>query len=226
MGLYLIFIIPALVLSLYAQVKVKTTFKRYAKVRSAKGITGAEVAATLLRRNGLGGSVKIQPVAGSLSDNYNPVNHTLNLSETVYGQSSIAALGVAAHECGHAIQHAKAYGPLTLRHRLVPITNIASGAAFPVILLGFLLYSADLILVGVIAFSLVVLFHLVTLPVEFNASRRAVVQLNEAGMITAQESPMVEKVLKAAALTYVAAAFSAIANLLYYLLIFSGMRDD
>ncbi|MDO4541007.1 MAG: zinc metallopeptidase [Syntrophomonadaceae bacterium] len=226
MGLYLIFIVPALLLTLYAQLKVKTTFKRYSKVPSSRGITGAEAAATLLRRNGLSSVVKVQQVGGNLSDHYNPVNHTLNLSQTVYGQNSLAAIGVAAHECGHAIQHQQAYGPLALRHRLVPITNFASGLSFPIILLGFIFYSADLVLVGVIAFSLVVLFHLVTLPVEFNASRRAVAQLSEAGLLTAQESPGVEKVLRAAALTYVAAAFSAIANLLYYLLIFAGMRDD
>ena len=219
---YLIFILPALILSIYAQLKVKSTFNRYSKVRSSRGISGAEVATTILRRNGMSGQVGVEPVAGSLSDHYDPTTHKVRLSETVYDNNSIAAIGVAAHEVGHAIQHHESYGPLELRHRIVPIANFASGASFPVLLLGFFMQSLDLIMVGVILFSAVVVFHLVTLPVELNASRRAVAQLSSSGIISGTEVPMVKKVLGAAALTYLAATLSSSATLLYYLMIFTG----
>ncbi|MDD2509729.1 MAG: zinc metallopeptidase [Syntrophomonas sp.] len=224
--IYLIFILPALILSFYAQFKVKSTFSKYSKVRSARAYTGADVATAILRRNGMSGQVAVEAVAGSLSDHYDPSARTVRLSEDVYGSNSIAAIGVAAHEVGHAIQHNLQYGPLELRHKMVPVTNFASSASFPILLLGFFLQISDLIFVGIILFSSVVLFHVVTLPVEFNASRRAVVQLAETGLVSDEEVPMVKKVLGAAALTYVAAALSAIANLLYYLLIFMGSGDD
>jgi len=223
---YFIFIIPALLISLYAQFKVKTTFKKYSQVRSTRGTTGAEAASVLLSRNGLGGLVPIKPIAGSLSDNYDPRSHTLNLSETVYGSNSIAAIGVAAHEVGHAIQHNEQYGPLQLRAAIVPITNFASSASFPILLVGMWMNSLNLILAGIILFSAVVIFHIVTLPVELNASHRAVLQLTEAGLISSDEVPMVKRVLGAAAFTYLAATFMAIANLLYYVMIFMGNRDD
>ncbi len=219
---YLIFILPALILSIYAQIKVKSAFKRYSQVRSSRGMTGVDVANTILRRNGMSGQVAVEPIAGELSDHYDPTSHKVRLSETVYGSNSIAAIGVAAHEVGHAIQHHESYGPLELRHRIVPITNFASGASFPVLLLGFFLNSLDLIMVGILLFSAVVVFHLVTLPVELNASRRAVAQLSSSGLIADTEVPMVKKVLGAAALTYLAATLSAIATLLYYLMIFAG----
>lgn len=222
---YLIFILPALLLSLYAQFKVKSTFNRYSNVRSSRGMNGAEAANTILRRNGLASTVKIEPVRGSLTDHYDPRVKALRLSETVYGSNSISAIGVAAHEVGHAIQHQQQYGPLTLRHKLVPITNFASSASFPILLLGFIMNIADLVMIGIVLFSAVVLFHVVTLPVELNASNRAVVQLSEAGIINSSEVPMVKKVLGAAALTYLAATLSAIANLLYYLAIFGGSDD-
>lgn len=221
---YLIFILPAFILSIYAQFKVKSTFNKYSNVRAARSITGADVANMILRRNGMS-HVNVEPVRGSLTDHYDPTTRTVRLSETVYGSNSIAALGVAAHEVGHAIQHSQQYGPLELRHRLVPITNFASAASFPILLLGFIMYSADLIFLGIILFSAVVLFHVVTLPVELNASRRAVLQLSEAGIISNQEAPMVKKVLSAAALTYLAATLSAIANLLYYVMIFMGNNE-
>lgn len=221
---YLIFILPAFILSIYAQFKVKSTFNKYSNVRAARSITGADVANMILRRNGMS-HVNVEPVRGSLTDHYDPTTRTVRLSETVYGSNSIAALGVAAHEVGHAIQHSQQYGPLELRHRLVPITNFASAASFPILLLGFIMYSADLIFLGIILFSAVVLFHVVTLPVELNASRRAVLQLSEAGIISRQEEPMVKKVLSAAALTYLAATLSAIANLLYYVMIFMGNNE-
>jgi len=222
---YLIFILPALILSIYAQIKVKSTFKRYSQVRSSRGMSGVDVATTILRRNGMSGQVAVEAVAGSLSDHYDPTAHKVRLSETVYGSNSIAAIGVAAHEVGHAIQHHESYGPLELRHRIVPVTNFASGASFPVLLLGFFLNSMNLIMVGIILFSAVVVFHLVTLPVELNASRRAVAQLSSSGLITGGEVPMVKKVLGAAALTYLAATLSSIATLLYYLMIFAGGDD-
>jgi len=219
---YLMFILPALILSIYAQIKVKSTFKRYSQVRSSRGMSGVDVANTILRRNGMSGQVAVEPVAGELSDHYDPTSHKVRLSETVYGSNSIAAIGVAAHEVGHAIQHHESYGPLELRHRIVPITNFASGASFPVLLLGFFLNSLNLIMVGILLFSAVVVFHLVTLPVELNASRRAVAQLSSSGLISGTEVPAVKKVLGAAALTYLAATLSAIATLLYYLMIFAG----
>ena len=222
---YLIFVLPAFLLSLYAQFKVKSTFNRYSNVISTRGYKGAEVAAALLRNNGMSGSVAIEPVRGSLTDHYDPSTRVVRLSETVYGSNSISAIGVAAHEVGHAIQHQQQYGPLELRHKIVPVTNIASSASMPILLVGLIFYNTNLILLGIILFSAVVLFHLVTLPVELNASRRAVAQLSAAGVITNAEVPMVKKVLGAAALTYVAAAIAAIANLLYYLLIFASSDD-
>lgn len=225
MSNYFLFIIPALILSIYAQFKVKSTFNKFSQVRSSRGMTGAEVAGTILRRNGLA-SVAIEPVRGSLSDHYDPATHAVRLSETVYGSNSIAAIGVAAHEVGHAIQHQQEYGPLVLRHRMVPVTNFASSASFPILLVGFFMNSLDLVLIGILLFSAVVLFHVVTLPVELNASRRAVAQLSEAGIIVGDEIPMVQKVLGAAAFTYLAATLAAVANLLYYLTIFAGGSDD
>jgi Zn-dependent membrane protease YugP len=223
---YFIFIIPAFLISLFAQFKVKMTFKKYSQVMSSRGTTGAQAASVLLQRNGLGSSVPIKKIAGSLSDNYDPGSHTLNLSETVYGSKSIAAIGVAAHEVGHAIQHNEHYGPLELRHTIVPITNFASSASFPILLVGMWMNSMNLIMAGIILFSAVVIFHIVTLPVELNASHRAVVQLTDSGMISSDEVPMVKSVLGAAAFTYLAATFMAIAKLLYYVMIFMGNRDD
>lgn len=222
---YLIFMIPAILLSLYAQFKVKSTFARYSQIRSSRGYTGANIAEALLRKNGISGKVAVEPVAGSLTDHYDPVSRKLRLSENVYGSTSIAAIGVAAHECGHAIQHSERYSPLELRHKLVPVTNFASSASFPILMIGFLMNNLNFVFLGIILFSAVVLFHVVTLPVELNASRRAVAQLSEAGLLAYDEVPMVKSVLSAAALTYLAATISAIANLLYYLAIFSG-RDD
>lgn len=222
---YLLFILPALALSLFAQFKIKSTFEKYSQVRSQRGITGREAAATILRRNQMGG-VAIEAVAGSLSDHYDPRTQVVRLSETVYGSSSLAAIGVAAHESGHAIQHQQHYGLLQLRHSIVPISNFASSASFPILFLGFILQIPDLILGGIILFSLVVLFHVVTLPVEINASQRAVAELSSAGLVSSDEVPAIKRVLGAAALTYLAATISAVSNLLYYLMIFTGGNDD
>lgn len=221
---YLVFILPALLLSVYAQFKVKSTFNKYSSVRSMKGITGRDVAVNLLRNNGIN-QVNVEAIRGSLTDHYDPAAHVLRLSETVYGNDSIAAIGVAAHEVGHAIQHQQGYTPMTIRQKIVPVTNFASTASFPILLIGMVFASSNLIMIGILLFSAVVLFHIVTLPVEFNASNRAVLQLSQIGLISNEEVPMVKKVLSAAALTYVAAALSAIANLLYYIMIFSGSDD-
>ncbi len=217
---FLIFILPALLLSIYAQYKVNSTFKKYSEVRSARGNTGADVAKTILRRNNL--SVGVEPVAGNLSDHYDPLSRTVRLSESVYKSSSISAIGVAAHEVGHALQHRDHYGLLEIRHKLVPVTNFSSSAAFPILLVGFFLNNLGLVWLGIILFSVVVLFHLVTLPVEINASRRAVIMLSENGLVSAGELSGVKNVLGAAALTYLAATLSAVSSLLYYLLIFTG----
>lgn len=223
--LYLAIMLPFILISVYAQIKVNTTFKQYSQVRSSRGVTGAQAATTLLSRNGLS-SVKVEPIGGSLSDHYDPSTGIVRLSESVYGSNSIAAVGVAAHEVGHAVQHKEKYGPLELRHAIVPVTSFASNASYFIILLGFILNNMGWLLAGIILFSAVVLFHLVTLPVELNASRRAVLQLSEAGLITNQEVPMVKKVLGAAAFTYLAAVLSSIATLLYYIMIFAGSSDD
>ncbi len=221
---YLLFIIQALVLSMYAQFKVKATFEKYSKVESRRGISGREAAQTILRRNQLG-NVAVEAVGGSLSDHYDPNAQAVRLSEPVYGSTSISAIGVAAHESGHAIQHGQRYGLLELRHSIVPATNFASSASFPILLIGFVMRSPGLILAGIVLFSLVVLFHVVTLPVEIDASRRAVAELGASGLVGHDEIPMVKKVLGAAALTYLAATLSAISNLMYYLLIFMGGDD-
>jgi Zn-dependent membrane protease YugP len=218
---YLIFILPALILSIYAQFKVKSTFKKYSSVKSMKGISGRDIAYNILRNNGIN-NVNVEPIRGELTDHYDPMAYKVRLSETVYDNNSIAAIGVAAHEVGHAIQHQQGYKPLEIRHKIVPVTNFASAASFPILLIGLIFASGDLIMVGILLFSAVVLFHIITLPVEFNASHRAVLQLSQTGLISHDEVPMVKKVLGAAALTYVAAALSAVASLLYYLAIFSG----
>ncbi|KUG03782.1 putative metal-dependent peptidase [hydrocarbon metagenome] len=221
---YLIFILPALLLSIYAQYKVSATFKKYSQVRSSRGTTGADVAGTILRRNNM--NIRVEPVAGSLSDHYDPRSKVVRLSESVYGSDSISAIGVAAHEVGHALQHRDRYGLLEIRHKLVPVTNFSSSASFPILLIGFFLNNLGMVYLGIILFSVVVLFHLVTLPVELNASRRAVALLSENGLVSGAELPGVKSVLGAAALTYLAATLSAVSSLLYYLMIFTGGSDN
>lgn len=222
---YFAIMLPFIIIAIYAQIKVKTTFNRYSKVKSSRGITGAQAASELLSRNGLS-RVRVEPIGGSLSDHYDPSSGVVRLSETVYGNNSIAALGVAAHEVGHAVQHQQKYGALEIRNSIVPVTNFASSASYFVILAGIILQSADFMLIGIILFSAVVFFHVITLPVELNASRRAVFQLRDTGLITTEEVPMVKKVLGAAAMTYLAAVLSSIATLFYYIMMFSGGSDD
>jgi Zn-dependent membrane protease YugP len=226
--LYLIIIAPGLLLSLWASFRVKSAFNKYSKVRSARGLTGAEAAGEMLRYAGLS-DVKIVPTSGILSDNYNPLTKTLSLSEEVYGSNSIAAVGVATHEAGHALQHANHYAPMWIRSALVPTASIGSGIGYFVMVMGLIFHSLNMVLAGAILFSCVLLFQLVTLPVEFDASHRAKVKIVEDGIITAQEREGVDRVLNAAALTYVAAAISTLLTLLYFLMragLLGGRRDD
>jgi Zn-dependent membrane protease YugP len=223
MGAYLLFMLPALLLSLWASFRTKSAFNKYSRVRTARGLTGAQAAQEMLQRAGIV-DVKIVPSHGFLSDHYNPVNKTLALSQPVYDSPSVAAVGVACHEAGHAIQHAVGYKPLWLRSTLVPMASIGSTVSYIVILLGLLLLrSPQMVYFGAALFSAVVLFQLVTLPVEFDASARAKRLAVENGIVLAQEREGMDRVLNAAALTYVAAAISSIMTLLYYLSLANGM---
>ena len=222
-----ILVLAGAVISLIASARVKSTFRKYSGVRSMTNMTGAQAAQRILNNAGIY-DVRVSHVAGSLTDHYNPGNKTLNLSDSVYGSASVAAIGVAAHECGHAIQHQQGYAPLHFRSALVPVANFGSAAAWPLIILGIIFGGAGSLLcrVGIIFFSAAVLFQLVTLPVEFNASRRAVRIVGDIGILSEQELPYTKKVLKAAALTYVAGAAAAILQLLRLLILFSGKSRD
>jgi Zn-dependent membrane protease YugP len=221
--MYLLFALPGLLLSLWASWKVKSSFARYAGVPSRRGISGAELAHRLLVEHGAP-DVQIEGVHGSLVDHYDPRNRVLRLSSDVYSSRSISALGVAAHEAGHAIQHAQGYGPIHLRAALVPVANLGSGLGFWLFFIGALLVGAmpklgnGMIIGGLGLFSFFVLFTLVTLPVEFDASRRAILALEQGGYLDEEELVGARRVLRAAAWTYVAAALSAIMQLLYLLL--------
>ncbi len=225
--LYYMMLGPVLLLSLFATFKVKSTFNRYSKVPSASGMTGADVAVEILRRNGLPGVTVVQ-TQGFLSDHYDPVKKVVRLSPNVFQSNSLAAIGVAAHETGHAIQHAKAYSPLALRNAMVPVANIGSTLSWIIIFAGFILGIMGLAKVGVVLFSAVVFFQLVTLPVELNASSRAKEMLLSYGLLSEAEMTGVRKVLSAAAMTYVAAAVSSVVTLLYFLIRLGilGGRDD
>ena len=231
MGYYMdptwIFVIIGAMLSMAASARVNSTFNKYSKVRSMSGMTGAEAAKRLLNSQGIY-DVQVRPVSGRLSDHYDPRTKTVNLSDSIYGSTSVAAIGVAAHECGHAMQDNTGYVPLRLRGAIVPVANIGSNAALPIILLGFFISGAGspLVNIGLILFSLAVLFQLVTLPVEFNASRRAVVLLGEVGIMGDEELSQTRKVLGAAALTYVAALAATVLQLLRLVILFGGRRDN
>ncbi len=215
--MYLLFIAPTFLLSLFASFKTKSAFKKYSKVPVATGLTGAQAAEEMLRRSGIN-DVAIVPTRGFLSDHYNPTNKKLALSEAVYGSRSVAAVGVACHEAGHAIQHATAYGPLKLRSALVPTVGIGSNIGYFLMLIGLFMASSQMVLFGALLFSAVVFFQLVTLPVEFDASARAKRRVVEYGLVGPGQERGVASVLNAAALTYVAAAASSIMTLLYFLL--------
>ncbi len=223
-----ILVLVGAVICMAASARVKSTFNRYSTVRSRSGLTGREAAEQILRRNGIY-DVQVIHIPGNLTDHYNPSKKTLGLSDTVYNSSSVAAIGVAAHECGHAVQHATGYAPLSIRGALVPVANIGSTAAWPLIIIGLLLngqMSAMLINLGILLFSAAVLFQIVTLPVEFNASGRAVKVLETSGMLYPEEVGSVKKVLGAAALTYVASAAAIILQLLRLIIIAGGRRRN
>lgn len=221
-------VIIGVVICMLASARVKTTFSRYSTMRNSRGMTGAEAAQKILNNSGIY-DVRIERVAGQLTDHYDPRNKVLRLSDATYGQTSVAAVGVAAHECGHAIQHAKGYAPLQFRSALVPVANFGSTIAWPLIVFGMFISGKSsmlLINLGILAFSLAVLFQIATLPVEFNASSRAVRILADTGMMQGEEIVATKKVLKAAALTYVASAASAILQLLRILILTGGRRRD
>lgn len=224
---YILVVIGA-VICMIASARVKGTFNKYSQLRSMSGMNGAQVAQRVLQAAGIY-DVQVRHVSGSLTDHYDPRTKTVNLSDPVYNATSVAALGVAAHECGHAIQHAKSYAPLSIRSALVPIANFGSMLAWPVILIGLLFKtrSSGLIIdIGILLFSAAVLFQLVTLPVEFDASRRALVMLRTQGILADDELRYTRRVLKSAALTYVASAAAAILQLLRIILITNGRRRD
>jgi len=216
-------LIPALLFALYAQYKVRSTYEYYSQMASARGMTGGEVARQLLNHNRLY-DVEVEETSGWLSDHYDPRTRRLRLSSGIYRSRSIAALGVAAHEVGHAIQHGMGYLPLKIRHGLFPVANLGSTLALPLFFIGFLFSSPKLMDIGIILFSGAVLFQVVTLPVEFNASRRALYQLRAGGYLAEDEIPSARKVLNAAALTYVAATAVAVLHLIRLLLL-RGSRD-
>ena len=222
-----ILVMIGVVICLLASAKMNSTFSKYYRVRSHSGMTGKEAAEALLHREGIY-DVRVEYVAGNLTDHYDPRSKVLRLSDATYQQTSVAAIGVAAHECGHAIQHARGYAPLSIRSALVPGANFGSSIAWPLIIIGLIMNSqtSQLFLnLGVIAFSMAVLFQIVTLPVEFNASRRALKILGNTGMLYPDEVRETRKVLTAAALTYVAGAASAILQLLRLIMISNSRRD-
>ena len=223
---YIVLVLPAVILSIWASARVNSTFERYSKKISMRGMTGAEAARRVLASNGVTG-VGIERTRGHLTDHYDPRNNTIYLSDSVYDNTSCAAIGVAAHEAGHAVQYAKRYAPIYVRAAIIPITNIGSKLAMPLILLGLVLMSfAESYIVlayaGVACFGLSTLFQLVTLPSEFNASRRAIAAIDNCGLLDGEEIKGAKKVLSAAAMTYVAALAVSLAQLLRLLLIVSG----
>ena len=223
-----ILVLIGVVICMAASAKMNAAFRKYARFQSHNQMTGREAAERILRSQGIY-DVRVEHIPGNLTDHYDPRNKVLRLSDAVYNASSVAAVGVAAHECGHALQHAKGYAPLSVRSSLVPIANFGSSIAWPLIIFGLFMrgdMSAMLLNLGILAFSLAVLFQIVTLPVEFNASGRALKLLKNNGMLYESEVRDVRKVLSAAALTYVAGAASAVLQLLRILILAGGRRDD
>ncbi len=221
---YIIYVLPALIFAMWAQYNVQSTFKKYSKVASERGMTGYDAARRILDANGLH-HVRIEQVAGDLTDHYDPKANVIRLSDTVHSVSSVAAVGVAAHEAGHAVQYAEGYSPIKIRTAIIPITRIGSNLAFPLVLLGLLFSAPFLAGIGVILFGAAVLFQLVTLPVEFNASSRAIAALSDSGM-SDEAVGDAKKVLRAAAMTYVAALATAIGNFLRLLTIANRSRRN
>ncbi len=220
-----ILVIIGVIISLLASAKVKSTFAKYSNVRSMSGLTGAQAAERILRNAGIF-DVSVQRISGHLTDHYDPKNKVLRLSDSVFGNTSVSAIGVAAHECGHAIQHNKEYAPLKIRTALVPVANFGATLSWPLILIGVLFsWSQTLITLGIVLFCAAVLFQIVTLPVEFNASNRTVKILASTGILSDREVSQTKQVLGAAALTYVAAAAASILQLLRLIILFGGNRN-
>jgi len=227
-GMYdptIILVLIGAILSMWASGRVQGTFQKYSRVRSMTGMTGAEAARKLLNYQGIY-DVKVEPVKGQLTDHYDPRSKTVRLSEAVYHQTSVSAIGVAAHECGHAIQDNVGYAPLKLRGAFVPVASFGSKLSWPLILLGLVIGATPFVQIGIWMFVLAVLFQIITLPVEFNASGRAVHLLSEAGILRGQEVDQTKKVLNAAALTYVAAVAASVLQLLRLVLLFGGSRRN
>lgn len=220
-----ILLILGMLLSLFASAKLRSTFAKYRTVRSASGLTGEQAARRILQAAGIT-DVQVRAVSGSLTDHYDPRTKTVNLSQDIYGQTSLAAVGVAAHECGHAIQHAIHYAPLEIRSAIVPAANLGSTLSWPIFFLGFVMSARPLITAGIVLFSLAVLFQLATLPVEINASSRALHMLETTGILGRDENKGARKVLTAAAMTYVAALAGSILQLLRLLILAGGRRND
>lgn len=227
---YLVLVLPCIILSLWASSSVKNTFRRYSQQYSSRRITGAEAAERVLRNNGVY-NVRIERISGDLTDHFDPKTNVIRLSDNVFGSISTAAIGVACHEAGHAVQYAQHYAPIKLRAAIIPITNFGSKIAMPLILLGIVLsflgnLSYALVYLGIACFGLSLVFQLITLPVEFNASRRAVNAITQAGILTPQELKGAKKTLKAAAMTYVAATAVSLAQLLRLIILFGGRRRN
>ena len=225
---YLVIVLPCIILSMIASSSVNSTFSKYSKVHSSRRLTGADAAQRVLSANGVYG-VRIERVSGNLTDHFDPKTNVIRLSDSVYGSTSVAAIGVAAHEAGHAVQYAQNYGPIKVRSAIIPLTNFGSKIAMPLILAGIVLsflgyFSTVLVYLGIAAFSLSLLFQLITLPVEFNASRRAMETIKSGGLLTQEEQQCAKKTLKAAAMTYVAATAVALAQVARLLILFGGRR--
>ena len=218
---YVLIVLPAVILALWASANVNSTFKKYSKVPSPSGYTGMDAARRILDANGLT-NIRIEHVSGNLTDHYDPKAGVIRLSDAVYANNSAAAIGVAAHEAGHAVQHAEKYAPLVIRNAIIPICSIGSNLAMPLIILGLVLDMFGLCYIGILAFGLAALFQLITLPVEFNASRRALAALESSGRFSDTDLKNAGKTLRAAALTYVAALAVALANLLRIIVIVGG----
>ena len=220
-NVYILLLIPVLILSVYAQIQVSGSFRRYSGVRNRRGLTGAQAAEAVLRAHVVY-DVPIRPGRGNLTDHYDPRDNTIYLSEGVYAAPTVAAVGVACHEAGHAVQYAVGYGPVRVRTAIIPVTQIGSQLSFLLLFIGLILYSQSLFLVGILLFSLTTVFQLVTLPVEFNASHRALETIDGQGLLDEEELSGARRVLRAAALTYVAALLMSLLQLLRYVLIFLG----
>lgn len=220
---YIILVLPAIVFALWAQAKVSGTFRKYSQVRPRNGMTGAQAAEAVLRANGVTG-VRVEHIGGNLTDHFDPREGVIRLSDAVYNASTVAAIGVAAHEAGHAAQYANSYAPIKVRNAIIPVSRVGSTLSWPLLLIGLVLNSQPLVTIGILFFLAAVIFQLVTLPVEFNASTRAIAALADGGYLTEDELPGARKTLSAAAMTYVAALAVSLAQLLRLVLLFGGGR--